>query len=735
MESGWVDGMKRSLTGERIRPHLPTLVLLLSLLVLAILRYLVARQHLDMGQDMANYLITMDTLFGHDVDGSGLLRPPLIALPLKLFTLAFGDLAGGKILGITASVAMGLPVYLIARRVSRPWMAVAVSILFVLTPAYANMLSWGYITTFGILFAMLSAYFFMLTFESDSRWNALLAGFFGSLVIGFHQLTAAFFIPLCAILVGALLISHRRQGGWRRANPALGVLAGAVLSLPYVPVYVHLIRMQSGGEGTSAVSTALFSGFTVSLWHLALTGAAALAVLAALAALLSLWRRDRNAAILLATLLLFPLFLLLFNLPPPFVELNRRARFFLYVPIWAITGYVLSLAWDWGPAALRSPFGRAIRPAIAALLAFLLVCGTVLFQRDLRSGLEFYAYLDQARWEAVGWVQSSTPPDAVFACYPEHLGWWIQGHAPRASLEVTDRDMEASGVERERALVAERLMSRNRGMENGCLRIATSYPYHYAPGNPAIGLYVGGRYHDLLMFDDTLTYLAGSTGSTALGAPPGDDPGLPPRFNLAGDGARMQTAITYALDGPTVVQKVTLAEGSRQAVVVYEIEGAGGAATFQVPLLFCLAATSVTVGPQGADIEIAQEPETQFTGKVPATTRLSIAATGASLRAPQAQADRVALAFDIAASATITLSFDISTEKAASGGPVAAYEAPRLIRDYGIDYLAIDFRPHSPIWSDMPPGLEDWLDACPYYRLACSEGDVRIYEVVAAALP
>jgi hypothetical protein len=722
----------------RLKPHLPTLVFLLSLAIVAVLRYLVVRQHLDMGQDMANYLITMNTLFGHDVTGTGLLRPPLIAIPLKLFTLVFGNLAGGKLLGVTASVAMGIPVYLIAKRVSRPWIAVAVSVLFVLTPAYANMLSWGYITMFGVLFTMLSAYFFMLTFESKSRWSSLLAGLFGSLVIGFHQLTAAFFVPLCALLVAALFFTNRRQGGRYWVNPALGVLAGVVLSLPYVPVYIHLVQMQSGGGGTSALTTALFSQFTIRLWYLPWTWAAVLGMLGALASLLSLWRRDRNAAVLLATLFLFPLLLLLFNFPAPFVELNRRANFFLYVPIWATTGYILSLAWVWRPSFLRPPVHRALKPAITVLLLFLLVYGTVVSQKDLGNGLNFYAYLDETRWDAVQWVKASTPTDAVFACYPEHLGWWIEGEAPRTSYEVTDRDMEASDLERERAFVAELLMSRNRGMENGCLRVATTYPYTGAPGNPAVGLYVGGRYHDLLMFDDAQTYLTFDAGPTALSGPPGNGSGALTGFSLTGDGASMQTVISYHFDGAaTITQTVTLDEGSQHVTVVYAIESGPVAVTgIRIPVLFCISPDSVSIDPRDGHFELVQGPDTQFTGEVPVTTLLSFETTGALLQGPGLQEDRIELAFDIqGATAAISMTFDISTGQEPDGGPVAAYEAPRLIRDNGIDYLAIDFKPHSALWSDMPLGLQDWLDACPYYTLVCSEGDVRIYEVVAAALP
>ena len=716
----------------RLKPHLPTLVLVLSLTIVAILRYMAVRQHMDMGQDMANYLTTMNTFLGQDVTGTGLLRPPLIAIPLKVFTLAFGDLTGGKLLGVSISVAIGIPFYLIAKRVSSPWIAVAVSILFVLTPAYANMLSWGYITMFGIFFTLLAVYFFMLAFESRSRRNALFAGLFASLVFGFHQLTAAFFVPLCAVLLASLIIFNRHRSGTYWANAALGASIGVILSLPYVPVYIHLLHMQSSQGGSGGLSASLFTEFTSRLWYLPWTWAAVLGILGALASLVSLWRRDRNPAILLATLFLFPLLLLLFTLPPPFVELNRRAHYFLYVPIWAISGYILSVAWPWRPSALPPRFRSFPRFAVAGLLAGLIVYGAVFSQRELSRGLDYYTYLDETRWNAVQWMKMNTPKDTVAVAYPEHLGWWIEGEAPRTVFEVTDRDMEANKVERQRALIAELLMSRNRGMDNGYIRLATCYPYTDAPGNPVIGIYVGGRYHDLLMFDDSQSsiQIEGSGGFDMNSA-------TSKEFITGGDSTSMQTVITYHFNDATITQTVTIGQSSQMATVTYTIQSIGQAVTrLHMPLFFCLEPKSVSTDPQDGHIEVAQEPDTQFSGKVPVTTRLSLDLTGATVETPNMQEDQISLAFGIqSANASVTLAFDISTTQQPNGEQAIAYEVPQLIKDNAIGYLAIDLRPHSALWSDLPLGLEEWLNTCPYYQLVYKEGDIRIYQVDTSALP
>ncbi len=120
----------------------------------------------------------------------------------------------------------------------------------------------------------------------------------------------------------------------------------------------------------------------------------------------------------------------------------------------------------------------------------------------LHRALEFYGYLDNTRWDAVRWITNNTPRKASIAAYPEALGWWIEAEAKRNTATVTDRDTVPYEFLRERSLAAERVLSRNQGLENGNLRLATTYPYSGAPGQPVLGVYVGGSYHDIMMFDD-----------------------------------------------------------------------------------------------------------------------------------------------------------------------------------------------------------------------------------------
>ena len=262
--------------------------------------------YLDMGTDIANYLETMNTFFGEDVRGTGLLRPPLIALPLKLFTLAFGDLNGAKILGVFVSVAIGIPFYFLLKRICHPLIAVAISLLFVLTPAYGNMLGWGYLTMIAIFFILLFTHFFLLIFEAPSKRNIILAGFSASMVVGFHQLSLTFFIFLFLLFLFTLLLFNR-EALLRSYKPlSIALILGGIFSLPYLPTYINMIRTQSteGGIALSSTITINEIGDQISAlgwsWWIIF-----IVVIMAAFALRWIWRQDRNRALLLAVWILF----------------------------------------------------------------------------------------------------------------------------------------------------------------------------------------------------------------------------------------------------------------------------------------------------------------------------------------------------------------------------------------------------------------------------------------------
>jgi hypothetical protein len=719
---------------KRLKPHLPIMVLLASLAVIFSLRYVVVMRHLDMGQDIATYLSTMHTFFGRDVAGVGLDRPPLIALLLKPFTLAFGDLTGVKVVGLLLSVLIGIPFYLLARRILPPWIAVATTIGFVFSPGYSNMLSWGYITMTGILFTLLTLHFFLLVLEKPSKQNVILTGLFASLIVGFHQLSLAFFVPLLLILVSVLLLFNRQTlfSHWRPAVAALVV--AVILSTPYIPIYLRLLSWESSPTSSATISITPLAQVVTELFYLPYLWGLVLALALAIIALKWTWQQNRNIAITIVVMLLYSLILSLFLLPAPFAELNRRAHYFLYAPLWLTVGVMLSHLWAWRTTLLPGLIRWLPRVSAIAIIAALLSTNIVASQRQLQSGPGYFGYLDESRWDAVQWIRENTPQDAFIATYPEALGWWVEAEAGRKVANVTDRNMVPYALLGERSLITERILSRNMGLDNGQLLLAMTWPYDNAPGDPVLAAYVGGFYRDIFMFDDGQSYLTEGNSTSTLTDVANKE------ITTTGDSDSMQVTASYQIFDIAVAQTVKLDRGSQTATISYSLRSPGSASVhLDIPMLFCIQPKSISIDANLHSIETVQDIETAFNGIVPVSTRLTIEVNGDMLELTNQQDQQIDLSFDMQSTdASITFNFAITTPNIDSSTDVTYYEVPQLIKDNSVDYIAVDLSPDSHIWSDLPPGIEEWLTNCPYYKLVYpldDIGNIRVYQIDRSALP
>lgn len=689
-------------------------------------------RYLDMGPDIASYLITMHTFFGHDVTGMGLLRPPLIALPLKLFTLALGTLTGAKVLGVLVSVAIGIPFYLLARRICHPWIAVAVSILFVFCPAYSDMLGWGYLTMIAILFILLTFHFLLLVLEKPSRRNVILTGLCASLVVGFHQLSLVYFVILAIVFLMALLAFNRKKLLESHKSVATAVAMAGIFSIPYVPVYIHLLQMEPISRASVSFITihCSFDNFLQFLgpwsWFWRITLALAIA------GMVFLWRQDRSRALLLAAMLLVPVALNIFALPPPLITLNWRAFYLMYIPVWLLAGVALSRLWSWRYLHLSGLHRWLPKVTCIALIAALLPVQIISSQARLHNTLDFSTYLDGTRWQAARWIGQNTEPGATIAVYPNLLGWWIREEGLRDTFDLFNRDVGLTyAFEQERSLVVDRILSRNQGLENGNLRLAMTYPYD-GPGSPVLGVYVGGRYYDVLMFDDSQNcFELEGGGNTTLADAQSKTMNI-----LPDDGESMHAVTLYQMEGFNVTRTLTLDRGERAAIICYQIHsGDANITEFNVPIFFNFEPSSVSEVNEHS-FQVIQGLMSAFEGIVPVATNVTIDTEGATLEQIETSEQRVMSSFnDISKDATITLHFSTDKPLSPADAPVSHYEVPELIKDYGVDYVVIDLKPPPPTHSDMPWGTEEWFDSCPYYKLVYSQGDIRVYQVIASELP
>ncbi len=459
-----------------------------------------------LGVDIGNYLLTMRQVFGDDPTGLGLLRPPLIAVPLKLFTALMPLVTATRAAAVAVWLLMGFTGYrLIRALVGKDTVAGVVSLFgglgYLLGHMFATMLVFGWVSFLGMALIPLVAMAVMRGVQDGGkRWMLLLA-VTATLVLGTHQFTAVLVVLWLGLFGAGALLLRERVAVLFLAKSA--VLA-ALLSLPLVPIY-NALRAGTDSRFTSLgfqgigglwASLAWFYRepgiwFWLTAMGLALLGAVAIA-------------RDgerpagRLHAWLLCSLLLVPLLLNAVS-----DSMGQRALYYSYLPIWAL-GSVAA-------AAGIQQFATA--PALATQQGILLLglavgaVGTVVltgFRSDffvqLGNAMRFYNMVEARHIEAAWLMAANTPPDARAIAFPFGLGWWIEGAAGRDTWEVGRFGNKAQN---QQSAMAERVLIGNYSISNGYLVAGDSYP-DPAPGTPQVWVTLpGGERAPYLYLDDS----------------------------------------------------------------------------------------------------------------------------------------------------------------------------------------------------------------------------------------
>lgn len=230
--------------------HVYALLVSLFIIGVFISRYIASQDYLSIGVDPANYLITMRQAFGNDPSGMGLLRPPLIGVILKPFITIFGMFGALKLVGLLVSVLPAIPMYLIAKLYMRPCLAFIGAATLIIYPDYVMLLAWGYLTLAALLTTLFAVYFFIVLQRNPGKFNAFMLGMFVSLTMGLHQFVFAMLLIISCIAFSLMLLSKVKIN-WRYTIMAISI--AVILSVPYIPVYLHLMSLEMTNNSTTYV--------------------------------------------------------------------------------------------------------------------------------------------------------------------------------------------------------------------------------------------------------------------------------------------------------------------------------------------------------------------------------------------------------------------------------------------------------------------------------------------------
>ena len=114
------------------------------LLAMAIYRLIVlAAQPGPPGSDAGNWLAFSHELFGGHVKAADSMYFPVTLVLLKAIMVFFSPLLSLKLLGVIASVSIGVPFYFLLRRSCSPLMSASLTMCLLMTGYQLEMLSWG----------------------------------------------------------------------------------------------------------------------------------------------------------------------------------------------------------------------------------------------------------------------------------------------------------------------------------------------------------------------------------------------------------------------------------------------------------------------------------------------------------------------------------------------------------------------------------------------------------------
>lgn len=497
--------------------------LLLALGLLGIANYLVrvwmlGRYAAPSSADHGIYLADAHALLGTDVTGFGSAYPPVFLLALVALLSFLGPIPAVQILAPVGALILPFPFYkIVSRYTTKPW-AFLGTLLFVLNEGYSEMTGWGGgPDLLAIAFMLASLAFFLSYLDSPNRRDLVLAGLFAGLVVGTHHLTALVYL---GTLLMWMMLEALRSRSVATFMPFVK-LAGwsALFSLPFVPYYIGF------GSGIAPQMTPV--------WPDALEGLPAATVflfreswiLWGVVGILSLaagvrWLRDRPEGSLFLSFVAISFFLASAVLQ----DNPTRSLYYLYIPLVA----TFPAFFRWFPKPGTPELSPRSRQITAALLVTFVVLSSAVFVGQsmgrMSVAVDWYHAINQPEVEALDWLRTNTPADAVVATAglpfyrsPEgtRYAWWIEGYAERHSFYGGNPIYAALGPERAMVESANQYFAGDYGEQGPSLRFAENAPSALA--NPAVSVRTPSGFETAFFMSDADTTISYAPGNGSVG--------------------------------------------------------------------------------------------------------------------------------------------------------------------------------------------------------------------------
>lgn len=451
------------------------------------------------GSDPGNYLSVLNALFGHDVTGHNLAfkYPPLYYVLLLLpLTKLLDTFLALKISAILAFISAVIAFFLLSKWICRNDVATLIATFFFgFSGYYFEMICWGgHANILAMSFMLLAIYFLLKSFEKESKSSLVLSAFFASLLIGTHHLSAVTFaITLLMFMMLHLLTSNgRRSRISLLKNYMKFFMVIAMFSSPLIAWYKEIFEKSSiDFENFSLLSdqnvaNLVLSGFDALFKDTSVFWVAVMCVSIAYVIL-----HERHARPLIVSLILASIFTSLLFLRDPL-----RGLAFIYIPICLALSLLLSN--------LKYSISQKGRSSVICLsLIFLLTFSIAQYtssEQRLVNAIKYYHVMDDDTIEALNWLKNNTDRHVATATNDFRLVWWIEGFAERKSYGAYKYPVYVYWDQIADLDLGNIIMGGNHIIRNGYIMLSDFFPAGFR--NPAVSMYIGGGFQDVLIFND-----------------------------------------------------------------------------------------------------------------------------------------------------------------------------------------------------------------------------------------
>lgn len=411
------------------------------------------------GADPGNWLAFTHGLFGNSVKAADSVYFPVVPVLLKLLLAFLPTLMATKVLGVLASVAMGIPFYLIVRRACSPLLSAGLTLAFLLTGYQEETLTFGgYPQLLALTFLLLTVYWLTDGLLSGARRPLLLAAASTALVAGTHHFTLVLMAPVLLILGVALFAQQRPAVRPFLRSAGVWALASAVFTLPFLPWYVNfLVLMEGNPSNANGFSLLDVDGITSYVFGENRSFWLALVLVAIVLPFVPRFgERARRLRPAVLALLGGSFVAFLLTSEVRIAQLvEAGAVLSLGLPAAAVEEH---LARTQVAITVRQVERLSLGLAAAALLMVVATSGHVRFG----DGLARYHIVDSSALDALDWLREQTPPGTLVMANesPSRVSyaWWVEGYAERPTYSLIVPDFLSFAEEKEQSMLASRLI-------------------------------------------------------------------------------------------------------------------------------------------------------------------------------------------------------------------------------------------------------------------------------------